>query len=155
MICRARAIRVSLGHNDMPETIHTKYPHNIFFSSPYTALLFKPNLGWALQTNEPSKQWESTTCTVYRRNGRFRQIFQLYTNSSSCLSGHHFSDSGNSTKSMQYPCRVERCEVSELSSHIKNTTNQLGNKNYQIYTHMKGVREESGPQSSVELYTAS
>lgn len=75
----------------------------------------------------------------------------LYTKSLSGFSAHHFSDSDNSTKSIQYPCRGTGCEVSELTSHIKNTRDQLGNENDWIYTQMRGVWEELGPKSAAEL----
>lgn len=54
---------------------------------------------------------------------------QLHTKSLICLSAHHFSDSDNSTKSMQYPWGRTGREVSELTSHIKNTRNQPENEN--------------------------
>lgn len=76
---------------------------------------------------------------------------QLYTKSLSCLSAHHFSDSDNSTKSMQHPCGGTGCEVSELTSHVKNMRDQLRNEHYWIYTQIRGVWEELGPKSAAEL----
>lgn len=52
---------------------------------------------------------------------------------------------------MQHPCGGTGCEVSELTSHIKNTRDQLGNENYWIYTQIRGVWEELGPKSAAEL----
>lgn len=52
---------------------------------------------------------------------------------------------------MQHPCGGTECEVSELTSHIKNTRDQLGNENYWIYPQIRGVWEELGPKSAAEL----
>lgn len=86
----------------------------------FFTFLYQSNLGWVSQTNEPSR--ESTALTVYKRNGRVKQ--QLHTKSLSCLSAHHFSDSDNSTKIHAASLQGKRMR-SELTSHIKNTRDQL------------------------------
>lgn len=142
--------RVTSGPYRFPSV--TRLCLRLFISSALTVLFFtflyrdQSNLGWVSQTNEPSR--ESTVLTIYKRNGRVKQ--RLHTKSLSCLSAYHFSDSDNSTKIHVASLQGKRMR-SELTSHIKNTRDQLGNENYWIYTQIRGVWEELGPKSAAEL----
>lgn len=138
------------GHTGFPQSQGYAWDYSYPVLSQYFFFTFlyrdQSNLGWVSQTNEPSR--ESTVLTIYKRNGRVKQ--RLHTKSLSCLSAYHFSDSDNSTKIHVASLQGKRMR-SELTSHIKNTRDQLGNENYWIYTQIRGVWEELGPKSAAEL----